>query len=245
MELWEWYCGKVLPTVCQNWRDPKVRASQPMHTCVHFSDEVFVFVELTRNLSKWMSKPLNAALCQTSHINLVGDLKLKAPGHYLGCFIISREYFSETDQPSGDEFIYWKSRYMVQATRSGSVYEDTEENEETQLVDKTSFWDKDTAVLDIYRDLDELDKNPSASYANAVERMEEVVFVTRLIKLLRTSPYSLQAETHYQQKADEHWQDAWKKKQAEKEKRKALQNKKIDYEELFDVDMGSDSDEDE
>jgi hypothetical protein len=75
--------------------------------------------------------------------------------------------------------------------------------------------------------------------------MEEVVFVTRLIKLLRTSPYSFQAETHYQQKADEHWQDAWKKKQAEKEKRKALQNKKIDYEELFDVDMGIDSDEDE
>jgi hypothetical protein len=126
-----------------------------MHTHVHFSDEAFVIVELRRNLSKWISKPLNVAVCQTSQINLVGDLKLKAPGHYLGCFIISREYFSETDQPSGDQFIYWKSRYMVETTAgSGSVHEGTEENKDTQLVDKASFWDQDNAVLDIYRDLD-------------------------------------------------------------------------------------------
>jgi hypothetical protein len=53
------------------------------------------------------------------------------------------------------------------------------------------------------------------------------------------------AEMNFHQKADEHWKDAWKKKQAEIEKRKALQNKKIDYDELFDIDMGIDSEEDE
>ena len=125
------------------------------------------------------------------------------------------------DQPSGDEFIYWKSRYMVETTAgSGSVHEGTEENKDTQLVDKASFWDQDNAVLDIYRDLDQLDKNPSASYGNAAERMEEFVFVTKLIKLLWTSPYCLEAETHFQQKADEHWQATWREKNIEREKRK-------------------------
>ena len=106
MELWEWYCGQVLPTVCTEWRNQKLKASELMHSHVHFSDEVFVMVELRRNLSKWLSKPLTAEQCQTSHDNMVLDLKSKAPDHHYGRFIRSRNYSSEKDEFSCDEIIH-------------------------------------------------------------------------------------------------------------------------------------------
>jgi hypothetical protein len=245
MELWEWYCGKVLPTVCTQWRNQKVRASELMHSHVHFSDEVFVMVELRRNLSKWLSKPLTAEQCQTSHDNMVSDLKSKAPDHYLGRHLISRKYSSETDALSGDEIIHCKSRNIAETTALVSIQDDNEENENNQLIDKTSFWAQDNRVLEIYKDLDSLDQNLSVNYANTPERMEEVVFVTKLIKLLRIYPHCIDAKTHFQQKADEHWQATLREKYIEREKKIALMNKNVDYDELVDLDLEMDDDDDE
>jgi hypothetical protein len=126
MELWEWYCGKVLPTVCTQWRNQKLRESELMHSHVHFSDEVFVMVELRRNLSKWISNPLTAKQCQTSHDNMVLDLKSKAPDHHLGRFIISRTYSSDKDALSGDEIIHCNSRSNAETTALVSIQEGNE-----------------------------------------------------------------------------------------------------------------------
>ena len=63
MDIWNWYCDKVLPLVCSRYRDPKLRSEMPMHKAVHFSDETFVLVELRRNLGKWLPKLLTVEEC--------------------------------------------------------------------------------------------------------------------------------------------------------------------------------------